>query len=386
MANILIIAYTTYISDARVKRHAEALVRRGDDVDLICLEAEQRTELNGVNLIALPIPRYRGRSRLGYLRSYGYFMGRAAWLAAGRSLKRRYDLVIVCSIPDLAVLCALGPKLLGARLLLDVHDTMPELYRERFDGVQGALGARLLMVEERTSARMADAVLAVHDAHARRLVEAGIPDKKIRVVLNAPDPRYFAPVRDGRVESGSFTLVCHGTISRRLGVDVALHALALLRRRFPAIRLKVVGVGDHKEQACALAETLDLGSQVSFHHRVPVERVRDVLAEASAGLVPNLASSATHMMLPVKLLEFATMGIPIIAARLRTIEQYFAPDSVRYFEPGDPASLAEAIEDLYLNPDRCAGLARRAHEIAETLNWNNQRRNFFGAVDALLAG
>ena len=211
-------------------------------------------------------------------------------------------------MPDAAVLCGLIPRLRGARLILDVHDTMPELYLAKFPGRRGRLGARLLRYEERASAALSNRVIAVHALHAQRLIEAGIPKKKIRVVINSPDSALFtrdaAPVN----AASGFTLICHGTITRRLGLDVAIRAVASLRERIPGLLLQVLGIGDHKENARALVKSLGLDGQVRFDNRVPVEKLAPLLRKAQAGLVPNLANSATHLMLPAKLLEFASFG------------------------------------------------------------------------------
>jgi Glycosyl transferase 4-like domain len=160
VARILIIAYTTYAHDGRVKRQAEALSRRGDQVDVICLSSGPLSDTNGVTLLAIEIPRYRGASRARYVRSYFNFFARAAALATRRSLSARYDLVIVCTMPDAAILSALPCRLFGSRIVLDIHDTMPELYLDKFEGGRGRVGARLLMAGERISAWLADRVLA----------------------------------------------------------------------------------------------------------------------------------------------------------------------------------------------------------------------------------
>ena len=65
-------------------------------------------------------------------------------------------------------------------------------------------------------------------------------------------------------------------------------------------------------------------------------------------------------MLPVKLLDYATLGIPVIAARLRTVEYYFGDGAVELFEPGNVTDLAHAIRLLYKNPDLRARLVERA--------------------------
>jgi glycosyltransferase involved in cell wall biosynthesis len=87
-------------------------------------------------------------------------------------------------------------------------------------------------------------------------------------------------------------------------------------------------------------------------------------------------------MLPVKMLEYATLGLPIIAARLRTIERYFPDDAVEFFEPGNPEALAAAIRQLHRNPERRHELAERASGVAETLSWKYQKDRYFDAIDS----
>ncbi len=88
MARILIIAYTTYFHDGRVKRHAESLAERGDHVDVICLKGSLPGGETNVNVIGLEMPRYRGSSRSAYFRSYLRFFGLASLEAIRRSRRR----------------------------------------------------------------------------------------------------------------------------------------------------------------------------------------------------------------------------------------------------------------------------------------------------------
>ncbi len=401
MARVLLIAYTTYIHDGRVKRHAEALAQRGDHIDVLCLDSGRSGRLNGVNIIGLKMPRYRGARRSAYVRSYLRFFAMATWAAFKLSLAARYDVVIVCTMPDAAILCALPARLFGSRILLDVHDTMPELYQDKFGGRRGALGARLLMVEERASARCADVVLAVHELHRSRLIQAGVPPHKIRTVMNAPDPAVFTdaaadkrecgadhgdrtPGIDRNGHNGAFTLACHGTLAYRLGLDIALEAVAMVRPAIAKLRMDVIGTGDHIDEAKRLTARLGLADCVRFIDPVPVEQLPRLLGAADVGVVPNRPSSATHLMLPTKLLDYAALGIPTIAARLRTIEHYFDGGAVRFFEPGDPAQLAAAIEELYRDPQRRTALARNARRALERIAWPAQRIEYYRAIDSLL--
>jgi glycosyltransferase involved in cell wall biosynthesis len=332
------------------------------------------------------MPRYRGASRSSYVGSYLRFFAMVSRRTLQLSREAPYDVVVVCTMPDAAVLCALPARFFGSRIVLDIHDTMPELYQEKFNGRRGAIGARLLMLGERWSARCADTVLAVHEPHRARLVSAGLPGDKIHVVMNAPDGEIFRPTERyyANGKNAPFNLVCHGTLTRRLGLDLAIEALALVHPRIPAATLTVIGAGDFLDQARALTNRLGLNDCVRFEGLVPIDRLPALLSHADVGLVPNRPNSATHLMLPVKLLDYAALGIPTIAARLSTIEHYFGDDAVRYFDAGQSAQLAAAIEELYRNPERRAALAANAQRVVERIGWPAQRVEYYRVIDALL--
>ena len=385
MPRILMIAYTHYMRDGRVRRHAEALAARGDSVDVICLDHSDSGIHKDVNVVGLEIPRYRGASRTRYLRSYFNFFTRAASTALRLNSPQRYDAAIVCTMPDAAILSALPLRRFGTRLILDVHDTMPELYRDKFGGRRGALGARLLMLEERFCAGLADRVLAVHQPHADRLTVAGVPACKIRVVPNSPDPAIFSRLPP-RINGRDTTIVCHGTVTNRLGLDIALHALAVVHDRLPRLKLMIVGEGDHLAEVKALSERLGLDGAVNFKPPVSIEALPELLSHATIGLVPNRPTEATQLMLPVKLLEYMNLGIPVVCARLRTIEHYFPDDAVQYFEAGNVQQLADAMELLYSQPLRRTAMVARAAQVARSLSWEHERTNFFDAIDSVLPG
>jgi len=127
-AAVLLFSY--YPADVRPRRAAEALVAEGMHVELICLRKStkepRRETFNGVDIFRLPLRRHRGGA-VTYLFRYSAFILSAFLLLALRSMTRRFALVHVHNMPDLLVFGALVPKLLGAKIMLDLHDPMPEL-------------------------------------------------------------------------------------------------------------------------------------------------------------------------------------------------------------------------------------------------------------------
>ncbi|MCB1164216.1 MAG: glycosyltransferase family 4 protein [Candidatus Krumholzibacteriia bacterium] len=391
MLRVAMVAYTYYASDPRVRREAEALAARGDHVDFFCLRsrgepAEER--LHGVRVLHLPLRRYRGGNPLLYVGSYCLFLVMAGWALAWRHLRGAYALVHANNMPDFMAFAGLLPRLAGRPLVLDIHDTMPEIYRGKFGVGPDHPLIRLLRLQERLSARLASRVLTSEHTKRDALVEHGLPAEKIEVLLNLPDPRIFppAPPREPRPADAGFRLVFHGTLAERLGVDLALEAVARIGERIPGLRLDVIGDGDQRPALLALRDRLGLQDRVRFSDgMVPVEDLPRLLADADLAVIPTREGIATRYMLPTKLVEYATLGIPAIVAPTHTIRYYFDETQVAFFTPGDPESLAETIVALHEDPVRRRALALGAARFSERYSWNRHKQVYLDLVDALCA-
>ena len=141
----------------------------------------------------------------------------------------------------------------------------------------------------------------------------------------------------------------------------------------------LLGRGDGLEDSKRLSRELGLDAVIRFRPPLPIEELPPLLHGCSVGLVPPRNNAANQIMLPVKLMEFAMLGVPIAAARLDPITQYFDNNSIEFFAPDNAEDLAGAIARLYEHPERCASMAREANRTALRLctNW---ARNYLEAV------
>ena len=273
MARICMVAYTHYPTNSRVRREAEALVERGDTVDFICLgsEKDKKSEVyNGVELIKIYINRYRGSNTMMYMASYLQFFLVATLKLVGLQLKNHYQIIQIHTMPDFMVFVAIIPKLLGAKVLLDVHDLMPELYQSKFGFAVKHPLIRFITWIERLSIGFADRALAVHKPHLEALRSHGNPFEKFTVVLNLPDMKIFSKRVDYQPSDRSdFVLIYHGTVSERHGLEIAIRAIATLQGKIQGLKLKIIGDGD------GIPRLVELVNQLNLHEYVEISRGHD---------------------------------------------------------------------------------------------------------------
>ncbi len=389
MLRVAMVAYTYYRSDPRVRREAEALATRGDEVEFFCLRgpddpSEER--LDGVRVRHLPLARYRGASSLLYVGGYILFFLLALFAVSFSHLRRRYDLVHANNMPDFMAFTGLLPRLTGSRVILDIHDTMPEIYQGKFAVDAQHPFIRLLRFQERLSGAFAHHVLTSEHTKREALIEHGLDGEKIDVLLNLPDPRIFR-AEDGPAPgspNGEFRLVFHGTLAPRLGLDIAVRAVARLKAEIPGLRLDLIGDGDQLPALHALARELDVEDLVHFSDGfVPVEELPALLRGADLAVIPTRAEISTRYMLPTKLVEYSALGIPAIVAPTHTIRYYFDEDQVAFFKPGDDSSLSEEIGKLYRDPERRRSLAVGAARFFERYHWDRHKEVYLNLVDRL---
>ena len=372
-----------YEANPRIRRQAEALAARGDEVTVIALHAQGRPRsetIDGVRVLHTPIKKYRGDSAKSYVSLYGgFFAHAAAWMARH---PRSFDLVQSHTMPEATIFAATLQRLAGTPLLLDVHDLTERLFASKFrDG-------GVMMGAVRASTRMAFAfateILTVHEPYAATI--RAWTRKPVSIVMNAPDARLF-PARPFRPrESDEVVFSYHGLIASRHGLVNAVEALAKLRLEVPGARMQILGSGDGLAELRRRVDELGLAGAVSLPTRLlPITEMPAFLEQAHIGVVPSHRDPWTDEVLPTKLLEYAALGIPVITFRNPVIERYFPEDSVTYVDPASAENLLVAMRTLVGDPDRARRQAERASEVMATMTWDRQKLAYFEVIDRMVA-
>ena len=383
MKHICMVAYTIYPSDARVRRESKTVASLPDHKVTVLVLREQATprtyEMDGVVVQELDIAKYRGKSGARYMQSYLRFTFLALLECAKLLTRKSLDVVHVHNMPNFLVFAGLVPLLAGKPIILDVHDTMVETYTAKFATRSSRILDWGLRLEEAVSTRMARHVVCVNDIQKAAMVGRGVRREKIVVAMNVPDPEVFDHKRIIRARpngDGKFRMIYHGTVTKRLNVDLAVLAVSKLNGRIPGFEFHVVGDGDDLKEFQDLSRDLGVAEQVHFLGRVPLEGLIPILEAMDLGIVTNGRNLATDLMLPVKMLECIALGIPVVAPRLRTIEHYFSDEMIFYFQPDDVDSMAEAILRAFSSPEARISRATEARRFLESHGWESHKSDF----------
>jgi glycosyltransferase involved in cell wall biosynthesis len=381
------LAYTFYEGDNRVMRYAETLVERGDEVDVIALRKEGQLKkeiINGVNVHRIQKRIKNEKGPLTYLyRILGFFV-RAFFVLSISHFRKGYRLLHVHSVPDFLVFAAFVPRVMGAKIVLDIHDLLPELYVSKFAKGPDSKIFRLLVHVERISARFADHIIVANHIWQQRLISRSVPAEKCSVFLNYPDLSIFR--RHGRTRSDAkFIMLYPGTLAWHQGLDIAIHAFAKLKNVVPNLEFHIYGEGSAREDLIQLTQTLGIHDRVLFHDAIPLREIPLVIENADLGIVPKRKDFFGNEAFSTKTLEFMTLGVPIIVADTAVDQYYFNDQVVTFFAGGDADHLAACILELAQNPRRRQKQVEYATRFVQHHAWTRVKGEYVGLLDALTA-
>jgi glycosyltransferase involved in cell wall biosynthesis len=377
------------LGETRVEREALALIDHGYEVDVICLRGPTQPPIeneNRVSIYRLPVRRHKYHGGTVQLLEYAVFFVLAFAKLASLHRRRRYAVVQIHNLPDFLVFAALVPKLTGARLILDLHDLMPEFYAVRFNSSLSSWPMRLIRWQERLSCKFADHVITVTEAWRKTLISRGVQAKKISVVMNVADGRIFsrAPAIERSIANDDcFRLIYHGNLSKRYGVNLAIRAVGLVRQHIP-VHLTIHGSGPLLGELQELTADMGLEGNIRFSTRlVPTQELAMLIRDADAGIVPYQRDAFTDGILPTKLMEYVALGIPVIAARTSAITAYFDETMVEFFAPGDVDDLAFHILALQADREKRERLVCSSQQFLRRYSWSQISADYVALVDRL---
>jgi glycosyltransferase involved in cell wall biosynthesis len=386
MRSLCIVAYADYPTDARIMRHAEAAARNGYRVDVVTpcdAQGPGRVAAGEVTVFKLRTKHYEGESRAAYVVSYLDFFVRCFFWLSLRQVRRRYDIVHACNMPDFLVFTATVAKLMGAKVILDIHDPMPDTYRTKFPGAGRGVFHGLLLWQERLSAAFADRVITVSDpVKDDVLVPDGLEGGKITVITNFPDDEIFKPGPAAPV-GYPIRMIYYGTIAPRFDLEGVLRALSAVRGN-DRLTFRIIGKGASAAALRTAIAAEGLETLVAFDNAAyPLRELPGIVRGYHLGMVPYQPSFATDHILPVKLMELLAMGIPSITIANSAVRYYIDPRMYFAYDPGNMGTLIRIFEEILDRPEVIEDKRKAILEDPGRYLWKRMRARYVDLLSQL---
>ena len=238
-----------YFGDhSRVVKQTTALVEAGFDVSLLCMKRPGEPAMSiedGVQVHRVPAMERKRAGKIRYILEYLTFVITCFFYLTKLQFQYKYDVIKVHTLPDFLVFAALIPKLMGAKIIVDMHEPVPEQFHTKYGIKIDGFIYRVLVFIEQLSMRFSDYVVNVSTLMRDTYISRGADPRKMDIVLDAVDMNDFISpdLQPAEKAEGEFRLVMHGLITPRYGHDTVLRAIHSVREQIPNLRLKIFGDG-----------------------------------------------------------------------------------------------------------------------------------------------
>ncbi len=343
--------------DTRVfLKECRSLSASGHDVALVVADGLGAEQRDGVSIVDLG--KLGGRARRMLQTVNGVC---AAAVALRADIYHLHD-------PELLRIAGrLRREVPGAKVVFDAHEDVPRqiLSKQWIPApLRGVTSWGVERIENRVARRLSGVVAATpHIAKRFRLINPRTVD-----INNFPMPDELAPKAGGAVIRKR--QVCYvGGITRVRGIEPLVRALPML----PDVTLALCG--RFQEDALeATVRALPGWRQVDYRGQVDREGVRRVLAESVAGVVTLLPTPAYVDALPVKMFEYMSAEVPVIASDFPLWREIVDGAKAGFcVDPASPESIAAGIRCLLDDSalaERMGKAGRTA--ILEKYNWPHE--------------
>jgi glycosyltransferase involved in cell wall biosynthesis/peptidoglycan/xylan/chitin deacetylase (PgdA/CDA1 family) len=386
---ICLVTNSAYETDSRVRDYAEALAKRGDQVDVVAIcgpKGRMSTEIiSGVTVYRVL---QQGRSQPGKWTNTWHllrFLAASSAQLTRNNKNTRYDLIHVHNMPDFLVFAAWHPKWIGAKLILDIRDMVPKNPASELHKGRAGVYGKLLRAIEKLSMRFADHVIVSNPLWQSTLTSRSAPDAKCSVFLDNGDSIVHQRTRDQAVHQ--FIVVAWGPFQRQQGLGTEIRAFARFREVVLNAEFHIYGCGDDEQvrkELAALAGALGLNESVKFLPSGPLDEIPQIIANADMGVISKGADGTGNEGYGAEIKEFMSLGVPVVASIARNDTFSSGESAVRFFTPGDEQGMARAMLDVSQDGKLRSELSENANKYADYRNWTQTQKQYFDLIDSLL--
>lgn len=224
---------------------------------------------------------------------------------------------------------------------------------------------------ERFAYRSASRISVIAEGFRQNLLEKGVPDDKMAIVSNwvnvnfiRPLPKYDNSFRQRHDLGKKFVVLYSGNIARTQGIHTIIRAAKKLEDEEDIVFM-IAGEETQLAELDTLAQSLGVTNLV-LRPFAPRQELPEMLAAADVGLIMQKRNVVGFNM-PSKTQVLLASGRPIIASvppEGTAAQAVLASGGGIVVSPEDPTALANAVMNLYKDPEQVATLGSQGRRYA----------------------
>jgi glycosyltransferase involved in cell wall biosynthesis len=215
----------------------------------------------------------------------------------------------------------------------------------------------------------ADAVVCLTEAIQQWLQERGIAEGRASVIASGVDTHSFRP-RDKitlRRQLGlppeKLILLYVGNLVPYKGVKILVDAVYLMKASHSVLVL--IGDGEERLSLEERVSRLGLSQRIRFVGAIPPDQVPLWMAAADLFVLPSFSEGRSNV-----LLEAMASGLPVVATDIPgNREAVSAGETGLLVPPGDPDSLAMALESMVANKELIVQMGKAGQLSIQERRW-----------------
>ncbi len=220
--------------------------------------------------------------------------------------------------------------------------------------------------------------MTISQSSKDELVTMGVRERRITVLpmgVSIPKTaRVFAKEKNP-------TLIYVGRLTRAKGIEDALITVRSLKRRFPTIRLWIVGSGEpsYLNILKVQVDQLDVSDTIQFYGFVGEREKFELLARAHILIVPS-HKEGWGLTIP----EAGSVGTPAVGYNVAGLRDAIVHEQTGILTSSDPAGLGKAVTRLLDDKKLYELLSKAAEKLAKTYSWEKTARSSLRVLEEAL--
>lgn len=195
--------------------------------------------------------------------------------------------------------------------------------------------------------------------------EYNVSSKKISIIPNGVDLSMFKTT----IKKNPKKIIFAGAMYHHRGLDVLLESIPLVIKEIPDAKFVLLGSGDEMKKLEEIVSKNKLQDSVEFKGWVKREDIPKNISDASIGIGPLRLTEVTSRALPIKVLEYMAVSLPVIAQK-GTLPNDVLEDGKNGFFIENYMELAEKIILLLNEPKKVENMGAYSLKLVQKFSWD----------------